>query len=323
VYTVIWFTSLVLKRTPDGVQTTLPFTGLQQPAGIAVDGDGTVYVTDTGHARVVKLTTGGVQSTVAFAGIAQVSGIAVDSAGNLFISADGGRVVEMASDGTQSTLGFTGIAGASSVAVDPLGNVYLLDYISERVVELTAGGTQVTLGFTELVRPWGLAVDPSGNVLVTAHAPSGGLVELPRTTHFEVIAPASANSGSAFDLSVTALDDLGVPVAIHRGKVHVTASDADAVLPADAGLTGGTAHFAVTLNSPGDHTVTAMDTLGSSITGTSGPITVGAAVATTTTTTTTAASSTTTTTAAGSSTSTTAPPATPATPVVAAPSFTG
>jgi serine/threonine protein kinase, bacterial len=36
-------------------QSTLPFTGLNYPSGVAVDGNGTVYVTDYGNNRVVTL----------------------------------------------------------------------------------------------------------------------------------------------------------------------------------------------------------------------------------------------------------------------------
>jgi serine/threonine-protein kinase len=35
--------------------TVLPFTGLDQPYGVAVDAAGNVYVTDAWHNRIVKL----------------------------------------------------------------------------------------------------------------------------------------------------------------------------------------------------------------------------------------------------------------------------
>jgi serine/threonine protein kinase, bacterial len=38
-----------------GPQTELPFTGLNHPEGVAVDGAGSVYVTDYRNNRVVKL----------------------------------------------------------------------------------------------------------------------------------------------------------------------------------------------------------------------------------------------------------------------------
>jgi serine/threonine protein kinase, bacterial len=38
--------------------TVLPFTGLNNPVGVAVDTAGSLYVTDVGNNRVVKLATG-------------------------------------------------------------------------------------------------------------------------------------------------------------------------------------------------------------------------------------------------------------------------
>ena len=44
-------------HTPS-VQTVLPFAGLNNPSGVAVDSDGNLYVTDPGNNRVVKLAAG-------------------------------------------------------------------------------------------------------------------------------------------------------------------------------------------------------------------------------------------------------------------------
>ena len=45
-------------------QTVLPFTGLKNPDGVAVDAAGNVYVTDTDNNRVVKLAAGSNAQTV-------------------------------------------------------------------------------------------------------------------------------------------------------------------------------------------------------------------------------------------------------------------
>jgi serine/threonine-protein kinase len=39
-------------------QTVLPFTGLSAPVGVAVDGAGNLYVTDSDNNRVLKLPAG-------------------------------------------------------------------------------------------------------------------------------------------------------------------------------------------------------------------------------------------------------------------------
>ena len=51
-------------------QVVLPFTGLDNPQGVAVDAKGDVYVTDSGNNRVLELAAGSTSQTVAlFAGL--------------------------------------------------------------------------------------------------------------------------------------------------------------------------------------------------------------------------------------------------------------
>jgi len=86
-------------------------------------------------------------------------------------------------------------------------------------------------------------------------------------THFLVSAPASATAGSAFSVTVTALDAANNVAVGYSGTVHFTSSDASAVLPANATLINGVRTFSVTLQTPGAQTVTATDTVTPAITG--------------------------------------------------------
>ena len=49
------FNNRVVELTPAGVQTTLGFTGLAAPHGVAVDSAGDVYVVDSGYQQLVEL----------------------------------------------------------------------------------------------------------------------------------------------------------------------------------------------------------------------------------------------------------------------------
>ncbi|HWY00709.1 MAG TPA: SBBP repeat-containing protein, partial [Mycobacterium sp.] len=103
------------------IQITLPFTGLKNPSGVAVDTAGIVYIADANNNRVLKLPAG---ST------------------------------------TQITLPFAGLKNPSGVAVDTAGNVYVTDYGNNRVLRLPAGSnTPVELPFAGLKNPSGVAVD--------------------------------------------------------------------------------------------------------------------------------------------------------------------
>ncbi len=152
--------------------TVLPFTGLYQPQGLAVDANGTVYVADFNN-RVVKLAAGSNTPTVLpFTGLNYPEGVAVDAQGSVYVADRGNdRVVKLdAGSNTQTVLPFTGLKNPDGVAVDTAGNVYVTDTDNNRVLKLDAGSnTPTALPFTGVTVPWGIAVDSAGNIYVTEH----------------------------------------------------------------------------------------------------------------------------------------------------------
>jgi hypothetical protein len=135
---------------------------------------------------------------------------------------------------------------------------------------LATAGTQ-TLTATDTVTP---AVTGASGTIAVGPAPA---------TYFTVTAPASATTGTAIGLTVTALDPYGNRDTAYAGTVHFTATDTAAAMPADGTLVAGTRTFNGVLWTTGTWTVTATDTLDLSVTGTSGTITVIAPVVPTTT----------------------------------------
>ncbi|MBS9534900.1 protein kinase [Mycobacterium sp. M1] len=163
----------VLKLAPGSTTpTVLPFSGLYQPQGIAVDANGTVYVSDFNN-RVVKLTAGSNAETVLpFSGLSYPEGVAVDSGGNVYVADRGNdRVLELPSGASaQKVLPFSGLNDPDGVAVDGTGTVYVTDTDNNRVLKLSAGATsQAVLPFTGVAVPWGIAVDANADVYVTEH----------------------------------------------------------------------------------------------------------------------------------------------------------
>ncbi|HET7433359.1 MAG TPA: lamin tail domain-containing protein, partial [Thermoanaerobaculia bacterium] len=80
-------------------------------------------------------------------------------------------------------------------------------------------------------------------------------------THFSVSAPSNVTNGSAFNVTVTALDASNATVSGYTGTVHFTSSSAG-TLPSDYTFTGGDAGshtFSVTLTTNGAQSVTATD----------------------------------------------------------------
>lgn len=149
---------------------------LNCPREVAVDGAGTLYVTDAANHRVRRITPDGTISTVAGTGTGGSSGdggpataarlnyplgVAVDSGGVLYISDHSNhKVRKVTPDGTISTIAGTGTAGFKgdggpavsaqlnrpyALALDDAGDLYIADGNNHRVRKITADGTISTV----------------------------------------------------------------------------------------------------------------------------------------------------------------------------------
>jgi len=209
----------IRKITPDGAVSTFAGdtaggyrdgTGTDarffEPAGIAIDGDGNLYVADYLNQRIRKITPAGVVSTVAGSGIlgykdgshteAQFnspSGIAVDRSGNVYVAdGDNNMIRKVTPGGVVSTLagnkagGFKDATGSAAqfinplgIAVDMKGNVYVADWGNHRIRKVSAAGGVTTLAgdgqlyFADGLAPTahfhypsGIALDPTGIIYV-------------------------------------------------------------------------------------------------------------------------------------------------------------
>ncbi|MGD0451655.1 MAG: Ig-like domain repeat protein, partial [Candidatus Bathyarchaeia archaeon] len=170
------------------------------------------------------------------------------------------------------------IAGAAhSVTVtakDQYGNVATA---FSGTVTITSSDLAATLpppgSLTNGVGSFSVTLKTSGTQSISATSGSvsgsqvGIQVNAAGATYFVVAAPDSAIAGKAFSITVTAKDQYGNTVTNYAGTVHFTSCDAQAILPADSGLTNGVGSFSVTLETDGYRVITATDTMTSSITG--------------------------------------------------------
>ncbi len=99
--------------------------------------------------------------------------------------------------------------------------------------------------------------------------------------HLSVVAATSTpTAGTAFNVTVTAMDSSNKVVTSYTGPVRITSSDGNAALPAPGSLLNGTGSFSVTLKTASSESITATDAANSALTGASGTLNVNAGAAT-------------------------------------------
>jgi hypothetical protein len=108
---------------------------------------------------------------------------------------------------------------------------------------------------------------------------SGITVNPTAASTFGVSGPTSATAGTAFSVTVTAKDPYGNTATGYSGTVAFSSSDLQADLPANAGLSNGVGAFTFTLETAGNQSLTATDTVTSSISGSQSGIAVSPAAA--------------------------------------------
>jgi len=189
VYAVHPFRNSILKISPTGTVTTLAGNDIRgyadgsganasfyNPAGIAVDASGNVYVADSGNQLIRKINPNGFVSTIAgtvgvvgqtngigtAAEFGYPTGVAVDSAGNVFVADTANNLIrKITPSGIVSTLagaserGWKDGVGSSAkfqsptgVAVDSNWNVYVADQGNNLIRKITASGVVSTIAGT-------------------------------------------------------------------------------------------------------------------------------------------------------------------------------
>jgi sugar lactone lactonase YvrE len=208
IYVTDYGNNIIRKISANGIVSTLAGSGtagngdgtginaqFRAPVGIAVDGQGNVYVADNMNHRIRKITPDGVVTTLA----GSVSGYL---------------------DDTGALAKFTNPTG---VAVDKLGNVYVTDQLNYRIRKITPGGVVSTFagsgahGFQDGVGtaasfniPAGITIDSKGNLFITDQLNHA----IRKITPDGTVSTIAGNGGAGFDDGIGASATFNNPMAI-------------------------------------------------------------------------------------------------------------
>jgi sugar lactone lactonase YvrE len=177
--TFVYGTGIGTRATYVPGQVTVLASQLSAPGGVAVDGSGDVFISDTGNNRVLELpSTGtgyGSLIQLPITGLNAPYGLAIDGAGNLYVASNGNdlliRLPWLGNQyGAQSKVG-TGLYGPSSIATDSQSNVYVAQTLAQRIIRIPWSGSKflAETGLGSYVRePVGIALATNENVLFSS-----------------------------------------------------------------------------------------------------------------------------------------------------------
>ena len=232
----------VRRVTPAGVISTFAGTGergfsgdggqaasarLNFPVGLAIDGQGNVYITDSGNNRIRRVDPQGVITTIAgngrdgFAGdggpATQASitgyGVAVGPGNEIYIADTfNNRIRKVDAQGVITTFAGTGAAGFSgdggqaraaalywpyALGFDGAGNLYFSDYVNNRIRRITPQGIISTVagsgrdGFSGIP---GVATQAALNYPFSIHVDPDGTILIADTASFRALEVSPSGS---------------------------------------------------------------------------------------------------------------------------------
>ncbi|HEY4324715.1 MAG TPA: NHL repeat-containing protein, partial [Mucilaginibacter sp.] len=122
---------------------SLPNTHISNPAGVATDGSGNIYVLDATNKNVVEYTSTGTYISSFLVSLNNALAIYADGAGNVYIGDTGAKTVTVYSNtGTKLTTltAANGIGDPRGLVTDKQGNLYVSDYTANKVTKYPAVG---------------------------------------------------------------------------------------------------------------------------------------------------------------------------------------
>lgn len=178
-----------------------PFvTELMNPTGLALDGDGRLYVSCRNDGTIHRISPDG-RSMQWMEGMGTATGLAFDKHGSLYVGDRSGTIFKISPE--REIFVFATLepsVAAYHLAFGPNGDLYVTGPTTssfDRVYRITPAG-EVNVFYRGLGRPQGLAFDRKGNLYVAASlAGRRGVVRLDQTAKAEVVLSGNGIVGLA------------------------------------------------------------------------------------------------------------------------------
>jgi predicted RNA methylase len=157
-----------------------------------------------------------------------------------------------------------------NVATSYTGTVHFTSTDAQAVLPANATPANGTGMFSVTLKTLGpQTITAADTVTASLKGTSSENVVSNAATHISITGPSSINTRQTFQLTINALDAANNVSVGYAGTVHFSSTDSQAVLPANSTLPSGTATVSATLETVGGgtQTITATDTVTSSITG--------------------------------------------------------
>jgi sugar lactone lactonase YvrE len=183
-------------------------TGLVDPAGVAVDPRGVLFLAESGAGNVYKVSwySGTYSKTTIAGGLNHPTGVALDGAGNVYVAASNAVYKETLSSGgyVQSQI-VTDLTDLVGIAVDRSGNLYLTSSaagdVHKETLQASGSYTETAVG-SGISSPRGVAVDGNGDIFVV----NGTGNHL----YAEMLQPNGAYLQAPFALALTDPEDITI-----------------------------------------------------------------------------------------------------------------
>lgn len=180
--------SLELKAT---------YKGFQAPTGIAVDKNGSLYVSNWSGGTVAKVDSSGRQSVFA-GGMGSPAGLAFDGEGNLYVSDYSKNVIYKITSGGKKSTFARGFHTPTGIAFNKAGELLVANRASGEIIKVDASG-KARPAADGLGTPVGVAEAPDGSLYVTNYG--GGIIKVTADGKTRTISGEFGRPGVGIDIS--------------------------------------------------------------------------------------------------------------------------